>query len=376
MHYRWYGVVIECTALGNGYPVSGTARTKRSRLKRANDAVLGLCCCAGVWFVTCSLSGWRPYFVDLSAQLGWRWWIAGVLAALVCFVLRRVLLMLTMLCLVIVQLVANASVVTGSADSIDSGPEVKIAAANLGPPGRDSVPMLEWILAQDPDIIALVEAHNSMMDELPSIYDLYPYRIEQVSGMRWSRLILSKHPIEHVGLDDRDEKSSWWSFIVRRSPTIVLPSGQRLTLSVFHSSSPRTDKIRRGAISRLMRDGASLARWHKTHGYPIVAVGDFNSTPLGAPAIGFGRSSGLRVGSPGLAGGTWPSWLPRFVSLPIDLGWHSEGVSMKVVGVSPKQRGDHRAVVYRARIANGQARNDSGTSVSEVEQLEESSQFD
>lgn len=344
---------MRSTVSGYGYPQPARATHKRRLLKRLTDVALIGCLLLGFWFVLSALSPWRAYPIDMSAQIAWRWWVLGLALVVITAALKRWGFAVIALLLVLTQLTVNAFSVTGSDRSFDNQTELTIAVANLGPPGRDPEPMLRWISEQDPDVIALVEADNSVMRTVPTLTERYPYRVEQVSGMRWPRLVLSKFPVKAVGLEGKDEREWWWSYIVRRSPTIELPDGQRLTLSVFHCSSPRTDEIRTGAISRIIRDGVAMAQWRATHGHPMIAIGDFNSTPLGELAQSFGRASGLRVASPGLVGGTWPATAPKLLSLPIDLGWHTDDVGLRVIQVSPSRDGDHRAVVFRARVQGG-----------------------
>ena len=329
------------------------SRSKRERgrvhtwARRLAQVGIGIALLACLWLLACSLSPWRPYVVDLSAQASWRgWMLSGALLG-VCGLARFRVLGLAAFVLCVAQLASNRYAGPPLAGTLPApGSEaVRIGFANLGPPGRDPTDAVLWLLERDPDVLVLVESGNWHLDQLPVLEETYPHIVRQVRGKRWARLILRRYPFASGGLTGDGVAQRATSFVSIRSATVRLDGGTLLTVSGAHYPSPRTRSVYEASIEEALQDAALLSSWMNENGHATVAVGDFNSTLAGAVARAFARRSGLRIVNPRVDGGTWPAPLPRMLSVPIDHAFVSEGVSAIDRRVSPRFDGDHRAVI-------------------------------
>ncbi|MFG0257033.1 MAG: endonuclease/exonuclease/phosphatase family protein [Phycisphaerales bacterium JB043] len=304
----------------------------------------------------------RPYALDMSAQfavhVGYLLTLVGVLHVITH---RRVAvatcwLVLGMGCWVSVFTIATRAHHTQSCDTgpgIDASAdpiELTILSYNIDAHHvQNERPFLELIERFDPDVLCFIESPYGMGRRVDPDQTRYPHRIHPEPGRFWNIEILSRVPFElpELMLENEDNASS---FVRVRSPLLELDSGRRALLSVFHPASPRTEKLWRGSQNKLVRDATMMRAWNQGRCHPMIAIGDFNSTPFGRMHQVFARASGLRAHTRVFSGGTWPADLPRWLSLPIDSVWTSEGVEVEALHVGEGLPSDHRAIVTRLRI--------------------------
>lgn len=211
---------------------------------------------------------------------------------------------------------------------------------------RADDPSIRWLLDQDADIIFLIESWTHFVTASPELLARYPHRIEPRSGMQWSILILSKHPMREAPLAPFSGEIQH-SFMIRRAVVIDYPSGARLLVSAAHPPSPRSPGTWRRSIESVSMDGAAVRAWiDRNNGdIPAVIAGDFNSSPSGRVSRTFARRSGLLGWCAPLAGGTWPARLPPWLSIPIDRVWTTPDVVVTSLRPGPQFSSDHRPIV-------------------------------
>lgn len=292
------------------------------------------------------------YVLDLVRQAAWRSWLLALVGGGLACVVRSWwpagLCVVVVLCgLVLNRLAAAPSALRYSGS--DENQRVRIVFANAGPPGTDVARLFSWIHAVEPDVVALVETGNYHLGAFDAFGDAYTNRVVQQTGLAWRRLVLSALPILGTGLPDVEQPRNM-SFTERRSPTVVVGEDTRLTLTVLHPMSPRNPEAWRNGLTRLRLEGSAIATYVERTGAAFVAVGDFNTTPHGAYAREFRAASGLLPVAPTVLSGTWPSSLPRWLSLPIDGLWVTPGVEVVSYTVSPRFDGDHRAVLVELHV--------------------------
>jgi len=207
----------------------------------------------------------------------------------------------------------------------------------------------DWLIAQDPDLVCLIDPPSAYLKLSSQIAARYPHRVEPEPGKWWGIILLSRHPLAPSPLAPLSNEVRH-SFIVRRSVLVNLPSGSRFLFTGSHPPSPRTSETLRDALAQAQLDGLQLQSFRERTALPIVVVGDFNSTPTGAAHRMFRRSSGLQAWAPLFGAGTWPSWAPPSIGVAIDRVWTSQDVGIQRFEVGPRFRSDHRPVLIELTI--------------------------
>jgi endonuclease/exonuclease/phosphatase (EEP) superfamily protein YafD len=229
----------------------------------------------------------------------------------------------------------------------------KLLFCNIGGQVQAVEPLLALIAKEQPDMVAIVEAHKAVVERLLAsrfIVDLFPFRVTPRIGLEWPHVILSRHPFEPIALQD-PQKRYRSLFTFHRAVVVTLPAG-RLVFSTEHLPSPRRASSWKDGNARIKLLG-EVTRDHLCRlGVPIVIAGDFNTTPSGYRHRLLHRETGLRpdpIGS--VPVGTWPSWLPDYCRLPIDRVWGSNGIAFLSSRVLDEVGSDHRPVSVTFRVA-------------------------
>jgi endonuclease/exonuclease/phosphatase (EEP) superfamily protein YafD len=222
-----------------------------------------------------------------------------------------------------------------------AGPPLKIVQFNLWTENRDPKATLEWILAQDADIVTLEEADETSDPIMQGLRAAYPYREPCPGRGPCSTAVLSRiKPVSRHIMWSRERRyvaGGWVSFDD--------PQRGRYDIAVAHLSWP----MRPVGLQR--RQMTSLAQWMAPldHGRLILA-GDFNATPWSFSLQRFDRQLGLIRRTRGVA--SFPAdralllghRLP-FPLLPIDQVYAGPGWRTLSVERGPMLGSDHYPVV-------------------------------
>jgi endonuclease/exonuclease/phosphatase (EEP) superfamily protein YafD len=200
-----------------------------------------------------------------------------------------------------------------------------------------------WLLAQHADLVSLVDAPPSFAATHPSVSERYPYRVEPRRHYQWPIVLLSRYPIRTVNLGPADPDTRT-SFVARSSAVVTLPSGQEFLFTSLHPYSPRNADTWARSIEQIKRDASRLRDARSHNSIPVVAAGDFNSSPTGRVFRMFRRISGLRA-TPITLSATWPANRPRFLGVAIDHVFTSTDIARASRTVGPAFNSDHRPVV-------------------------------
>jgi endonuclease/exonuclease/phosphatase (EEP) superfamily protein YafD len=202
---------------------------------------------------------------------------------------------------------------------------------------------MQWVLERKPDVIVLIEPPWWALLDWPVLKREFPVVIEPEAGLMWSTVMVSRRAGRVVGLAGGEERAQHL-FMARRCLEIEMDGGRRVLVAAMHPLSPRTTRTWGSSVEEAKFAGGLIRSFEERTGLPVVVVGDFNSTPMGRVHRTFARASGLRGWSPAVGGGTWPAWLPSWVSLPIDRTWTGGGAWVRRMEVGPRFRSDHRPV--------------------------------
>jgi endonuclease/exonuclease/phosphatase (EEP) superfamily protein YafD len=204
-------------------------------------------------------------------------------------------------------------------------------------------PLVDWLLAQNADLIAVVDAPGGLLSMFPELAAEFPHRVEPRRGRLWPILLLSKHELRIVRLTPTDEDSRS-SYVANSTARITLANGSTLLFTAMHPFSPRTAKAWQRSIQIVRRDGEILRAAQQRYNDPFIVAGDFNSTPVGRTFREFAAASGFHTALWPLPA-TWPADMPRLLGVAIDHIWVSPGIDILARRVGPSFRSDHRPVV-------------------------------
>jgi endonuclease/exonuclease/phosphatase (EEP) superfamily protein YafD len=191
---------------------------------------------------------------------------------------------------------------------------LRLAFANLRASNTNRDAVVEWVRREQPDIFIACECVGDWPDALAALADDLPHGTWTPLGdlMIFSRLPLGEinHPVTRYG-----------NAVVAEVET---PAGP-LSLVALHAIVPRGGRNSTGRDAVIESVGHIV--WRREGG--VVVVGDFNATPWSLPMRRLMVGRRLRYG-PGAFRGTYPSWLPDWAGLPIDLvlaggGWRVVG---------------------------------------------------
>jgi len=330
--------------------VDAEQQVRRAALWRMMLACAG----AGVpWLGALSLA-WvsRPYLLDVLAQLGLVVVIVSAAIATVLYVCghRRAgaacAVGLGVLAALFVRAHAGGIPGAPAARGVATAP-VRVVVYNAHVDNSLNDPALEpWLLGLDADLVCIIEPPTGFPGTHPAIVEAFPHAVVGEPGMDWPVVILSRTPFEAVELVPFAD-ATMFSMPARRTLRLSTRGGAEVLFTSMYPRSLRTVEFWRHSMASVAVDASVVRRWLAGAGPdhpPLIIAGDFNATATGRTHA-IMRTSGLRPWSPLLGAGTFPALLPRWVSLPLDRIWASEGVWVERWRVGPRMRSDHRPVV-------------------------------
>ena len=214
--------------------------------------------------------------------------------------------------------------------------DLTVASGNLFHQNPDRPAALRAMLDTGADLVALLECGSVDQATLKSEPRL-PYRVWGSSDDNKGTVLLSRFPL----VDTR----MWW--IPGNAPMIqagVMIGDKRIDVLVIHPISPVSpDRVDvRNANLR------EVIAWVDRHPGPVVVMGDFNLSRLGAVWPELLRDSGLCL-PPGPQRATWPVWLgPLGIDIDHILAKDARLTPLSLVTIPGS---DHRGL--RAGVALG-----------------------
>jgi endonuclease/exonuclease/phosphatase (EEP) superfamily protein YafD len=185
-----------------------------------------------------------------------------------------------------------------------------------------------------PDIVILMEVIPRIRPGLDAVANQFPYRVECWRERWCDALVLSRFPLTDV-------RSTLPAANFRRpmAAVEVAIDGRKLTLLPIHLSLP-FPLSRRGNQTAEMNEIATTIAGVPG---PRILAGDFNASAWGT-TVTLARaqlSMTLLTG----ADGTWPTFLPRALGIPIDHVLASEELALQSRKLFTVSGSDHRAVL-------------------------------
>ena len=212
---------------------------------------------------------------------------------------------------------------------------VRVASINVFYRNRDYARVADFIHAEKPDAVVLVEMTAEWRRGLATVEAQFPFRYRtRGAGGRgvdlWSRL-----PMKDIG--DLPLESAGEPAI----QATIMASGHPLRIFAVHTSWPLGPK----SAARRNRQLVLLAQHARAAKVPLVAVGDFNVSPFSAHFRQLLVDGNLRSAADGFGWQpTWPTFLPA-AGIQIDHGFVSPGVAVQNFRRGAGNGSDHRPIV-------------------------------
>jgi endonuclease/exonuclease/phosphatase (EEP) superfamily protein YafD len=222
-----------------------------------------------------------------------------------------------------------------------TGPTVKVLLFNVYYYNKRLDEAARIVRELNPDIVILQEVITRVRPGLDAMADAFPYRVESWLERPADALILSRFPMEDLAAELPVPKHR------RPLGAAKVTIGERtLTLFAAHLSLPPWLHPRHSQMDEIKE----IAETVNGRTGPRLLVGDFNASTWGAVITHARTFAALDVLTG--ASGTWPTFLPRDMGIPIDHMLASQEVTFVSRTLITIPGSDHRAVLAEIRFKN------------------------
>jgi endonuclease/exonuclease/phosphatase (EEP) superfamily protein YafD len=222
-----------------------------------------------------------------------------------------------------------------------------IMQLNVNIRNQDPRRVVEWVIAEDPDIAVLIEVTPAWSTPMAALRARYPHVMVGMPPDGSGIAVFAKGPSPSLRLESLGDV--WCPAIVLDFPGTPGPSP--LALIATHLRSPVTPA---DAVARNRQLGALVRRIAAEPALQKIVVGDLNITRWSPLFAQLTTTAGVRDGQEGFGlGGSWPSPFGRWLGIPIDQTLVSPGI--RVVGrtVGPNLGSDHLPVTTTVEFSQG-----------------------
>lgn len=223
-------------------------------------------------------------------------------------------------------------------------PTLSIASANIHAGTTDPQRLVQWLTAEQPDVVIVLEVSPPAAASLDRLRD-YPFRIIQPDDSPFGIALLSKLPFASKAVVP-DAAG------IPHIQTELMFSQRRIGVAAFHPMPPMSPHY------HALRDAQLHAHIQTTtvHAIPAILAGDLNATPWssafrGLEQAGWRRATGLLP--------TWPAWGQGMFGIPIDHVLASSQWRVVERKVGPQLGSDHLPVLVRLALTGDDR--DAGT---------------
>lgn len=192
----------------------------------------------------------------------------------------------------------------------------------------------DFVRETKPDIVVLLEVIPRVRPGLDAVAAQYPYRVECWQEKWCDALILSRFPLTDIRATLPEPK-----FRRPMGAVELTVEGRKLTLFPTHLSLPyplsrRGDQL--GEVEEVVSTVAAVAG-------PRILAGDFNASAWAATMRRLREKLNMTLLTGG--DGTWPTFLPRAMSIPIDHVLATQELALLSRKLFTVSGSDHRAVL-------------------------------
>ena len=225
---------------------------------------------------------------DIACHFRWQLGLVALAVGGGCAAWRRPRLALAATALAVLNLAPSARLYLAPRDEPAPGPSLVLGCANVLWSNRAKDEVCDWIRAERPDVLAVLELNAAWRAELSTLEDLYPYQVffpEDPAAWdhrTWGRALIARIPLHEPRVVQT--VGQHWPALEAR----VDLAGRSLLVRAAHPPRP-------GAGWRVDRRNRSLAALGELAWPPGSAlVGDLNTSAQAPCFADLIRRSGLR----------------------------------------------------------------------------------
>jgi endonuclease/exonuclease/phosphatase (EEP) superfamily protein YafD len=279
--------------------------------------------------------------IDIVGQFVLAAMIGAVVIALLALLTARYTTALVAVAALLTNLLIAWPWIQSPAHTDAAGPKLKVLLFNVYYNNTHLDQVADLARRTNADIVVLLEVIPRVRPGLDNVVADYPHRVECWQERDCDALILSRFPLEDIRASLPEPK--------HRRPTAaarVAVGDRSLALFAAHLSLPPLLHPRNSQLDEMQ----SISEAVNGLSGPRLLVGDFNAATWGAVISNARNFAALHV----LTGpsGTWPSFLPRDMSIPIDHMLASQDVVFLSREVITMPGSDHRAVLAEIAFKN------------------------
>lgn len=211
---------------------------------------------------------------------------------------------------------------------------VSVFIANVLMTNRNAEDLLALVRQNDPDIVFFVETDAWWEQALRDLDGTYPYRVKQPQDNTYGMLLYAR-----LKLTDTQVRFLVEDDVPSVKTTVVLPSGDPVTLYGLHPRPPRPDKKQDTTTrdAELVMVGKEI----EGDGRPVIVIGDLNDVAWSHTTRLFQRLSGLL--DPRRGRGLFSTFHAHypFLRYPLDHVFHTDHFRLAAIERLPSFGSDH-----------------------------------
>jgi endonuclease/exonuclease/phosphatase (EEP) superfamily protein YafD len=284
------------------------------------------------------------WWMDLMANFRVQYFIGLFVACLILLIRKKFLMALPVGAFAMVNLVLIAPLYSG-ADASQSGATHKAILINVHTQSNEFDRVADFILAEKPDVLAVLEMDSRWREGLGGIYETYPYQVIAARQDNFGIALYSKWPIKE------DRVITAWGVGFPSIRAQIDIDGELVEVIATHPGPPVTKDYSNERDDHLL-DMAEAARERTL---PLIVLSDINASSWSWVFEEVIDISGLRDSRKGF--GIQPSW-PTYkrmapLRIPIDHCLVSDEIIVIDRRVGPDVGSDHFPVVVEFEIHGG-----------------------
>ncbi len=295
------------------------------------------------------LVGRLAWLAELSSHFVVQYAVAAFILALVLVVKNRPMLAAAALVIGVLQVARLVPLWTqpDAPTSSVSTERLTIMQFNVNVDHQDPDRVVDWVIAQDPDIAVLIEVTRAWSKPLAQLRERYPNVLVGMPPDGSGVAVFAKGPKRLLRVESLGD--AWCPAIVLSVPQPTGPPP--LALIATHLRSPITPS---DAVARNRQLAALVRRIAAEPALQKIVVGDLNITRWSPLYAQLTDVAGVRDGQEGFGlGASWPSIFGRWLGLPIDQTLVSPGIRVVHRAVGPNLGSDHLPVMTTVEFSHG-----------------------
>lgn len=294
---------------------------------------------ASIFLLLFSLTPYAPFsrlYTDLPSHFILQYAIGAIVVFVVALIFKSPLAVHIMLAAALCLCLWQLKPFIPKAPQTSAGNTLKILQVNVLFLNKDTVTLRNLVDEEKPDIILAAEVNTAFAKMFRNIISDYPHQTAISSDeTAYGIAVLSKTPLEPVQKKDFDMGGIPAQLIKMQH------DGKLLSIVSIHPANPVND------IGSRDREFAALEKWfaEEKPEYALLA-GDFNATPYCPALKQLQKQTGLQNAREGKGlYGSWPSWVPPFMRIPIDHTLVTKNIGVVDLRVGSDIGSDHLPVI-------------------------------